>query len=585
MSHVSTDGMGMNAPRRNRAIKDMPTGGLFSDGGILNNEAGGQLWSPPFDGSYTVFRILPHPHFDVPGALEPWRETESQYGQWFMPLVVAKSIGPDSSKAENWVLHDPKSDTQWNPKECPVSMMYTEVKKSIKLKNELRGWASLVQGGQGAAAPLSLPGYRALIRTFLVVHKGKEFTPWKGRINVPNAEDTLVYMMLSNSAFNELKAQMSLQNEGRFDPQDFASRYQCGDPIAPGAGCFWVMYKAGHDPRGNSAPQQNGGYQTTQSNDEGGFKGYECHFTKTWRGQPASIEPAEFNALMPRLRPLDECVQVVSKEDQVRKLSRLFSTYSGLVVKALDEAYGAFIEPAIRQQGMAQLGYGPTLPVNNAYPQQPPMGFPVGVPPLQTGYGMPVQQPQTGYGMPAQQPQHGYGVPAQQPQPYGAPTQPPVGYGAPVQQPPVGYGAPVQPQAGYGAPVQPQQQPQQRLTMQLQQTLEQPEPDQFFQQQVTAAQVESGGAGPNPFDNPEQAYPDLYSPQAQQQLQPQQAPVQAPQAAVPPTQAAAPAVPGQVAPATGNESAMSRLMQARNQVMNRQQAAQAPANNGGYPTN
>lgn len=449
-----------SGPQRQRMA--MPNS-LYGDGGVLNNDARGELHSPQFDGSYSIFRILPAPHLNVPGQLEPWRIDRTQYGQWYYPLYVVKSVGMGETK-ETWVVHDPKSPEQFQTNSSPVMRVRKFIANAKKLRQD-RGWAGLVEGAPGRGAELPAVEVRALVRVYMPFHKKKAHQPMLGKLEHPSQ---LAYLLLAKGAWDKMCKLMDEPAEGvRSDSGNPNAGYKIGDPIAPDRGVWWVIYKDGHDPRNSNAQsfqppgQPHNPYAQPPAEKEE-YRGFGVHYEQNMFGQLPTIPPEEMNRLLAVMPHLQDCVAAIDERTQVTRLIRLFRPVIGLIYNVFKEDYGDLFSDQDRTEALHQLGLSPVVNVGGLppfspapfYPQQPGYGqTPVGYGQPPAGFPQPTgYSPPAGYGQPpAGFPQPtGFGQPAGYGQPSAAPI-PPTGYPAAPTQPPAGF--PQQP--GYGQPPAP----------------------------------------------------------------------------------------------------------------------------------
>lgn len=424
------------APQRQRIA--MPTS-LFGDGGVLSAEARGELHMPQFDGSYSVFRVLPAPHLNVPGQVEPWRIDRTQFGQWFLPLYVVKSVGMGDNR-ETWVVHDPKDPNSFNTRTNPVMRMRQYVQNAIKQRLD-RGWAGLLQGAPGKGAELPPVDLRALVRVYMPFHKKKAHQPMLGK---PEHPGQLAYLLLAQGAWTKMSKLMDEPADGvRTDSSNPCLGYKIGDPIDPAQGVWWIVYKDGHDPRQQNAQtfqqpgQPHNPYGPPPQAEKEDFRGFGVHYEFGWHGQSAAIPPDEMGRLLSMMPHLDSCVSVVDERTQVTRLIKLFRPVIDLVYQVFNDEYSDLFSDADRAEALHRLGKSPMVSVG-ALPPAPGFGYhpPVAYPSQPQYPGAPAGFPQpTGY--PAQP------APAYVPQAYQAPQYPPTaaapaGFPAPAAYPPAG---------------------------------------------------------------------------------------------------------------------------------------------------
>lgn len=426
-----------NQPNQQRQRVSMPTS-LFGDGGVLSADARGELHMPQFDGSYSVFRILPAPHLNVPGQLEPWRIDRTSFGQWYMPLYIVKSIGMGENR-ETWVVHDPKDTSPFNTRTSPVMRLRSYIDNAIRQRVD-RGWAGLLKGGPGKGAELPMVDLRSLVRAYIPFHKKKAHQPMLGKLEHPGQ---LAYVLLAKGVWDKMCKYMDEPADGvRTDSGNPNVGYKIGDPIAPDQGVWWVVYKDGHDPRQqNSQSFQQPGQPHNpygpppQAGGEDQFRGFGLHYERSWYGQSAAIPADEMGRLLAVMPHLADCVSVVDERSQISRLIRLFKPVIGLIYQVFGDEYADLFSDADRTEALGQLGRAPMTPVGGPLPG-PGFGY---TPP---GFPQPAQYP------PAYAPQPAYGPPAapqfvppnQYPPMATAPTAPPAAYPAPAAGDGGGYG-------------------------------------------------------------------------------------------------------------------------------------------------
>lgn len=474
----------------------MPTS-LYGSGGVLTTAANGELYQPHFDDRYTVFRIVPAPNLDNPQQIEPWRIDQSVFGQWHCPLYTVKSIGFDRNATETWVVHNGLSDGSFNPRSNPVVKVRNAIKSAKEKGSERPGWAILTEGKAGQSEALPSPSIRSLVRTLIPFHDRKPRVPMLGSPQT----GALAYFLIPQRAWDAMTSAMSERIEGtRPDPSQPQAGYKVGDPIDPRRGVWWVIHKDGVDPR----------VPMGQARENKDARGHGCYYETLWANQPAVIADHDMERLLAMMRPWEECVQVVTEEDQVRRLARLFNPVIGLIVHALDNEYGHLFTAEQRQAGLAQLGHGPTIQTGMPAHGYPPQGMHVQQPPFQPqpypqvaqaiGFQPQVQGGYPGGGYPQPVAPH----PTAGGYPGGGYTAPPIGFqpapaaGYPGGGYPQPQAAPAYPGGGY-----PQQPPPAAGYPGIGQATPQPatppfEGDPFVQDQVQAAMAQPAEGGGYP---------------------------------------------------------------------------------------
>lgn len=366
----------------------------------------GDLYRLDFSGKPNIFRIYPGLNPDNPSEFDPWRFNTGpdSYGQWFYPVVIANVSCQASGQGRSWVMADPH-DSTYDMTRNPLVLMRNAVKSALTQKLPFSlNWLSLTQGGPGRGAELDAPKESWLIQVALMEQKGKVYNPPKGG----GENDNTVFLMLTTSAVSALKSAMDVRKvDFRGDPEDIASHFENGDPIALNDGAFVVIFPKGQDPReAHSRSGGFGGSRDSGSRDDRA-KGYDAYLLKDYNGISANLSDFE-DIVRQHVKNWEDVVHLPSNQEQVKYLEQVYRPFSDLLVYALDDAYGSFLDPSIRQEGLIKLGKGrpvpvdlpPELPVSRPAafgtqakaPSQPPVQAPQAAKPRASGFGAPVQR-------------------------------------------------------------------------------------------------------------------------------------------------------------------------------------------------
>lgn len=511
------------------------------------SDTNAQVYSPKYDGSVTVARILPALDLSVLGQgirrPAPFRfgTGPNDYEQWFFPALVVM-MGNDNKQFTSFVVCDPLNK-DYDVRNNPIQIVVDTLKGLDKKRDADRlpaSWAGLVKGGVGKGAPISAPKNVAFMNALILERERKIQNPPIGYTQ----DRPPCVLQVTKTTLDKLKAEVDMVKDGwNGDPGDL-NRYVHGDFTDLRSGFFVSFYKESSDPRKAMAPVPAAGFAPPGANTDSGKKGgdiesFACHLHRNYPDMPNG-SPSDFSMgadfLMHRAVIFQDVVKPISHEMQIRKLFGMFPGYKDALVYCLQDQYADMIPPEALAEGRAKLaqllnrapvhGYShyPQPGMPGMPPQQPyqPNPYVPGVPPPVAGPYHPMM-PQQGDGY-APQPNpypagFGYQEGAQAPQSYTPPGQPqpyvPPGQ-PPLYQPPVTHAAQQQPggpQPAYGAPAAP--------------------PPASFGPPPAAAPA----AQPQPYQPP-QAYqppPQAYQPPAQQQP-PQQTYQPPPQGYQPPAQ-------------------------------------------------
>lgn len=357
----------------------------------------GELWRADFSGKPNVFRIYPGYNPDNLNEFDPWRLSlrDSDYGQWFYPVVTANVSCQASGQGRSWVMSHPL-DNSYDMTRNPLVLMRTAVKSALNQKLPFSvNWLSLIQAGKGRGEELAGPKECWLVQVALMEHKGNVYNPPRGG----GADDETVFMLLTTSAVQAVKTAMEQRNHDfRGDHDDIAGHFVNGDPIALSDGAFVVLFPRGKDPR--QADHRTGGFGNSRENSSGGGKeiiGYDAYLTKEWNGIGANLSAYE-DIVRSHVKHWDDAINFPTNEEQVKMLEQVFRPYSDLLVYALDDTYGRLLDPNIRQEGLVRLGRSRPVEVVQlvaqpvaAVTQTVPKGFgaPVAPAPRAGGFGAP----------------------------------------------------------------------------------------------------------------------------------------------------------------------------------------------------
>lgn len=370
----------------------------------------GELWRPDFSGKPNVIRIYPGLNPDNPTSFDPWRFSTraDDYGQWFFPVVTANVSCQASGLGRSWVLCHPL-DNHYDMTRNPLVLMRNAVKMALNQKQPFAvNWLSLIQGGQGRGPELADPKESWLVQVALIEHKGNVYNPPRGG----GADDDTVFMLLPVSAVTAIKSAMEQRKpEFRGDPDDIAGHFANGDPIAIDDGCFVVLFPRGKDPR--NAPQNLGGFgQSRESRGGRDIIGYDCFLTKEWNGISATLSGYE-DIVRAHVKNWEDVIHFPTDEEQVRYLEQVFRPFPDLLVYALEDVYGAVMDPSIRREGALRFGRGRQPEVAPA----PAPAAPQQVAPVQAAPAPVAQQAasvqQAAPAQPARPRASGFGAPSQ----------------------------------------------------------------------------------------------------------------------------------------------------------------------------
>ena len=312
----------------------------------------------------TIFRILPGLNPDNPAVLDPWRFSANtdDYGQWFYPVDIASVMCESNNKtSRTWVTRDP-FDASYNMRNNPLVIMRSAIQSAYMQKLPICvNWLGLTKGGQGRGPELAPPKESWLVQCVIMEHNGKTFPVPKGF----GPEDRTVFLVLTISAVQALKRCIELRNpDFRGDPIDIAGQFINGDPISLNAGAYITMFNRTKDPR--NVPSRSGGFSAfaaQPSKDGITLPGYDAFVTKEYMGGSADLTEYE-DIVLSKVRPWHEAVFIPTDEEQVKYLEQVYRPFSDLLVYALDDAYGAVLDPKIRREGLEKLGRGVSTSVN-----------------------------------------------------------------------------------------------------------------------------------------------------------------------------------------------------------------------------
>lgn len=337
----------------------------------------GDLYRLDFSGKPNVFRIYPGLDPDNSEKFDPWRFSVSagEYGQWFYPVVTANVSCQASGQGRSWVMCHPL-DTTYDMTRNPVVLMRNAIKSALNQKLPYAvNWLGLIQGGQGRGEELAGPKECWLLQVALMEQKGRVYNPPKGG----GEDDNTVFLLLTTSAVQALKSAMELRKpDFHGDPDDIAGHFANGDPVALNDGAYVVIFPRGNDPR--VANNRSSGFGGSRDNSSSGgnsqVKGYDAYLTKDYNGIGANLADYE-DIVRKHVKPWEEAIHFPTNEEQVKLLEQVYRPFSDLLVYALEDSYGRFLDPAIRQEGLIKLGRmrapDPAMP-------QPPVRPAVAVP-------------------------------------------------------------------------------------------------------------------------------------------------------------------------------------------------------------
>lgn len=331
------------------------------DGKYLNmilKPGAGKLYSPTMNQS-TVIRILPGVNPDNPTMLDPWRlpTNMNEFGQWFFPIQVAESVkDPNSERARTWVMHDPY-DRFYDISSNPLMMIRSAADEGTKKRLPFSvGWASLLlnYGPYNSPAIPAKPKLCWLVQCLLMSYKGEDFQTPKGLA----PDDSAQFMLLKPSVYKNLRSAMDERTDYRGDSSNVSAHFVCGDPIALDEGSYVTIFTEGQDPRRASLKRTNqftpGMLEAAGRNDKT-IKGFDVFLEKEYKGFSADLSSVS-EVVTQKIKDWSSCVNIMSNEEQVLLVQDLYSGYPSLLVYALDDRYGQYLNPKIRAEGLQQLG-------------------------------------------------------------------------------------------------------------------------------------------------------------------------------------------------------------------------------------
>jgi len=397
-----------------------------------------------YDTHGTTLRLLPGVEFDDDGnrCWAPYRVTDSQlgFGDWIRRYTAVWRAGATGGQKVSFITHDP-ADPACGPDaemQSPGFILWSEINRAVKAKQDRGGWAGLLQGGSGRAEELPRPTPVYVAYGALVQRGGKDFTNDRGSIRPPRGlvegEDIPVVFM-KRTAGEALLRELNREVEGYAgDPEDFAARYLHGDPVALSSGKFVHFYRKQDGPPGERQQQQGQGAPAAFAPVAAGGggqgrteAGYDVVLWDSYAGIPARLDAFE-PYLRQKLQPFDDILSFPTYEEQAQLLADKFPPD---VIEYAWRDHPEWIPDSVREKARAMSqthvavgGYGmPPQPGADYQPPQPqqPTTPPVsgvwgggGQSPIPQGQTAPPAAPQT----PPQAPTGGFQPqPAQQQQP------------------------------------------------------------------------------------------------------------------------------------------------------------------------
>jgi hypothetical protein len=263
-----------------------------------------------------------------------------------------------------FIAKDPRDDTI-DLMQHPVALLHRAIPAAVKSAQAPPAWNPLVFGREGRSAPLTPIKDGFLLQCILMEHKSKPALPPLGS----RLEDPVIVMLLSQSAGEALLRKL--------EERDDNGNLRYPDITDVENGMFIQFHQAGTQgpatPIGGPAPAQTEGYR------------YDVELYPTYHSVSASVSGIS-DLLARKSKQWDDIVQVLSLEEQVRKLCRSGIPASALVY-ALGEVYGQYIPDEVHEQARqtaqpaaAQTGWG----VPSQVPSQPSGQRP----PAAGGWGM-----------------------------------------------------------------------------------------------------------------------------------------------------------------------------------------------------
>jgi len=304
---------------------------------LLKPSAGCDMWSPAYNSGVTTIRVLPVPdpyHEGAgPAPFDPYRFPAEDpndplgFGDWVRRYPALRNMGDPGITC---IIADPADEQIVDAQSTPGYVLYNNIKRAIDQGQERPGWGMLMKGGRNRGAQLPKPGEVYLVQCFIMQYKSKPYPAPRGF----SAEEQPIVMELGTSAGNAMLREFRAEYENyQGDPNDFESRYLCGDPISLHAGRFVNFYTlAEGDPRQfqQQGAQQGGGWnQGGQSGNwqQGGNQreeiGYGCFCEPQFNGIPATLADFE-QVVRSKVKPWDEIVNVMSIEQQAQLLADKF---------------------------------------------------------------------------------------------------------------------------------------------------------------------------------------------------------------------------------------------------------------------